>query len=361
MSETAGLYIHIPFCRRKCVYCDFYSLSAVNLTDEYVKAVIRNIKAKEKRYDTVYFGGGTPTLLSAQQIYDILSAADIEKNAEITAEANPDSAVLSKLMGMRSAGVNRLSLGVQSFCGRELSALGRLHSCEQALSAFGNARRAGFENISLDLMLGIPYQTKKSLEKTLSQAAELYPDHISAYMLKIEEGTPLWEDRELQSNCADSDTLADMYLQTADTLEKYGYHQYEISNFCRSGYECRHNLKYWRCEDYIGIGAAAHSFADRKRFAVPADINRFINSGLQPEEITDDSPCSPAEKMMLRLRLTEGYPLSEAGEASGKLIRLCAPLEKAGFLSVEKGNIRLTPNGFLVSNEIICRLTCCFD
>lgn len=358
MNDPIGLYIHVPFCRRKCAYCDFYSLAASeDIIECYVKAVIRNIKAQSRRYDTVYFGGGTPTLLSAEQVFRILSAADIAEGAEISAEANPDSADTEKLSGFRSAGIDRLSVGVQSFDGRELAALGRLHSPAQAENAVKNARRAGFENISLDIMLGIPYQTAETLSETLKRTAELSPEHISAYMLKLEEGTPLAEDPDLINKAADSDTLADLYLQTVNSLEGFGYGQYEISNFSKKGFECRHNLKYWRCEDYIGIGAAAHSCADGKRFAVPRDMVGFIDNERQPVIILDDDPCTTEEKMMLSLRLAEGFPISEAGENSERILKAAKPLEANGFLTIGNGSISLTAKGFLVSNEIICRLT----
>lgn len=356
--SNIGLYIHVPFCRRKCAYCDFYSLSGCeDIIPDHVNAVIRNIKAQGRRYDTVYFGGGTPSLLSGAQIYDILNAADIANGAEISAECNPDSADAGKLSELRAAGINRLSVGIQSFDDRELAALGRLHSASQAENAIKNARKAGFENISADLMLGIPYQSIGSLRRNIRLLSELEATHVSAYMLKIEENTPLAADRELISAAADGDEAADFYLEAVSLLEKAGFYQYEISNFSRKGFECRHNLKYWRCEDYIGIGPSAHSCADGKRSFVPNDLTDFIGRDVQKTVVTDDMPCTASEKIMLALRLTEGLELSDTGENADRILRAAMPLAEHGFLTLNGGRLALTVKGFLVSNEIICRLT----
>ena len=235
----------MPFCRRKCLYCDFYSQTDLSLTDSYVKAVVRNIRAANITADTVYFGGGTPSLLSGAQIYDILSAADISADAEISAECNPDSATLQLMRDFRAAGINRLSIGIQSFNDDELKMMGRLHNSRQAAEAIQNAQKAGFENISADLMLGLPYQTEETVRDNIRKLAELNVTHISAYMLKIEENTPLAGCPELVSAAADDDKSADIYLMAVDMLAENGFGQYEISNFAKAGYECRHNLKYW--------------------------------------------------------------------------------------------------------------------
>lgn len=356
--SNCGLYIHVPFCRRKCAYCDFYSLSgSEDIIPRYVSAVIRNIKAQGRRYDTVYFGGGTPSLLSGRQVYDILNAADIQNNAEISAECNPDSADIHKLTELRSAGIDRISVGVQSFDDMELSALGRLHGSEQAENALKNAKKAGFENISADLMLGIPYQDIASLRKSIERLSGLDVTHVSAYMLKLEEGTPLADNSALIEKTADGDEMADLYLETVRLLTDAGYDQYEISNFGKRDFECRHNLKYWRCEDYIGIGPSAHSCADGRRFAVPSDLNDFISRDVQQIIVTDDDPCTPAERLMLALRLTEGVSLADYCENADKLLKAAKPLEAHGFVTLHGGRLALTVKGFLVSNEIICRLT----
>ena len=353
---SKGLYIHVPFCRRKCVYCDFYSLSGrEGMIDAYVNAVIRNIKAYGGRYDTVYFGGGTPSLLSPEHIYSILSSADIEMGAEISAECNPDSVTAEKLSAYRRAGINRISVGIQSFDDSELGMLGRLHDGQQAKAALKAAAMAGFENISADLMLGLPYQKAATIENNIRSLAELCVTHISAYMLKIEYGTPLADNETLSRAAADSDAMADHYENAVSLMEGLGYHQYEISNFAPEGYECRHNLKYWRCEDYLGIGPSAHSCMDGKRFAVPSDIDSFMTAHVMHTEITDDEPCSEEERMMLALRLSEGYDLSSCKSAA-LLLKAAAPMEKHGLLTISENRIALTSKGFLVSNEIICRL-----
>lgn len=358
MNDPIGLYIHVPFCRRKCVYCDFYSLAGKDdIIDDYINAVIRNIRIAGGRFDTVYFGGGTPSLLSGRQISDILSAADITDGAEISAEINPDSADIRKLKDFKSAGINRISIGIQSLDDKELSILGRLHNSEQAVNAISAAQNADFENISADLMLGLPYQRTETVIRNIRRLSELGIKHISAYMLKIESGTPLSESTELISNIADDELSADMYLEAVSCFEKNGFKQYEISNFSKEGCECRHNLKYWRCEDYLGIGPSAHSCAGGKRFAVPKDIYGFINSEKQEEGITDDAPCGLSERLMLALRLSEGFLLSQAGEYADRLKNAAVPMEKHRLLKISDGRIMLTPTGYLVSNEIICRLS----
>ncbi|MBQ8568666.1 MAG: radical SAM family heme chaperone HemW [Oscillospiraceae bacterium] len=352
-----GLYIHVPFCIKKCRYCDFYSLEySPETVDGYIDAVIRNIKKYSEKYDTVYFGGGTPSLLSPDQIFSVLSAADISQNAEISMECNPKTADIKKFSDLRAAGINRLSVGIQSFNDRELSAAGRIHSSADAISAIKEAYSAGIENISADIMLGLPYQTESTLSDTLKTAVSLPLEHISAYMLKVEESTPLAHDGQLLSNIADEDMLADMYLMTNAVLEAHGFMRYEISNFAQKGYECAHNLKYWHCEDYLGIGPSAHSCYNGKRFAVPKSLSDFITSEHQTEDMTDHDPCTENEKIMLGLRLREGISVQSYSEPE-KLLKRAAPLEKGGFITINDGIISLTAEGCLVSNEIICRLT----
>lgn len=347
-----GLYIHVPFCKRKCAYCDFYSQTDAAPAEAYVRAVIRNIKHYNEKYDTVYFGGGTPSLLSPEMTGGILDAADIEAGAEITAECNPDSAEKNRLSGFRSAGINRLSVGIQSFDDRELAALGRLHNSAQAVQALKNAVSAGFDNISADLMLGIPFQTPHSLKKNITMLVSLGVTHISAYMLKIEEGTPLFSDKDMINRCADDDLTAELYGIAAEEMKKEGFYRYEISNFSKKDRECCHNLKYWRCGDYIGIGPSAHSCAYGKRFAVKSDLNGFIADNVQKTYVTEEEPYSEEERLMLSLRLSEGYDTG----GSLKMLNAAKPLEKGGFLTVSDGRIRLTDKGVTVSNEIICRL-----
>ncbi|MDE7295503.1 MAG: radical SAM family heme chaperone HemW [Oscillospiraceae bacterium] len=352
-----GLYIHIPFCQRKCRYCDFFSVTDLTLAEDYIKALIRNIKAYGETFNTVYFGGGTPSLLTAGQIYDILSAANITTNAEISMECNPNSADKKYLSELRTTEVNRLSFGIQSLNDNELHALGRLHNSAEAIAAVQNAHAAGFENISADLMLATPGQTMNSLNDTIERLCQLPLTHISAYMLKIETGTPLAADEKLLQTLPDDDEEAEMYLLTVNLLKEKGFAQYEISNFAKAEHECRHNLKYWHCEEYLGIGTGAHSYLNGVRFEVPKNMEDFLKSERQQEVITDSVPGSLSERLMLALRLSEGFPISEAEEYANKLISAAAPMEKAGLLKISEDRIALTPEGFLVSNEIILRLT----
>jgi len=407
-NKSVGLYIHIPFCRRKCLYCDFYSVALQDgMAEEYTAAVKRNIAAYGGVYDTVYFGGGTPILL-AEYLGEMLSAADIVQGAEITAECNPCEMDERTLAVMRESGINRISVGVQSFNDGELTALGRRHDAKTAIRAIENARAAGFDNISLDLMLGIPQQTADSLGETLRIAIELPVTHISAYMLKVEENTPFGRNTP---SLPDEDETADMYLQTVDTLNRAGLMQYEISNFAKRGCESRHNLKYWhrlapqtahfpdgqcgrlapqaahfpdgqcdrlapqtahfpdgqcdrlasqaayfpdgQCdsEEYIGIGPAAHSFYGGRRFAVARDLDDFLHSPVQRELTTDEAPDEYSERVMLGLRLTEGIP-----EELWKPLEAALKRVPKNYYRIENGRLSLTAEGFLLSNEIIALL-----
>ena len=261
-----GLYIHIPFCRQKCAYCDFYSLpSREDKMDAYTDALIRHIRevaprTESHRVDTVYFGGGTPSYLGAERLRGILRAVmkgcPVTRDAEITLEANPDSACdIKALRTLRRAGFNRLSLGVQSADDGLLRAIGRIHTFAQVQQSVTAARKAGFRNISMDLIYGLPGQTMQQWEDTLSAVIALAPEHISCYGLKLEPGTPLYE-RRLEETFPDDDAQADMYLYAVTALEQNGYGQYEISNFAKPGYESRHNLKYWRMQEYAGFHLA---------------------------------------------------------------------------------------------------------
>ncbi len=355
---SKGLYIHIPFCVKKCPYCDFYSVTDLSLAEKYTEAVIRNIRGKGICADTVYFGGGTPSLLSAEQIYRMISSAEIENGAEITMECNPNTVDPRYLSDILSAGVNRISFGVQSLDDRELKALGRIHSAEAAVNAVTEAYKAGFRNISADLMLGTAYQTAASLKNTIEALVSLPVNHVSAYMLKIEEGTPYGKSDKILSLLPDENEVADMYLETVSLLGRHGFRQYEISNFAAENTECRHNLKYWRCQEYYGIGPSAHSYIGGVRRACPESAERFISLELQEEYITEENGGSFEEKAMLSLRLTdEGLDLASVdGSRRDEILRRAAPLISAGFLRRTENRITLTPSGCLVSNEIICRL-----
>jgi oxygen-independent coproporphyrinogen-3 oxidase len=343
--KKIGLYVHIPFCVRKCGYCDFYSITDLSLIEEYTKAIIRNIKGGQ--YDTVYFGGGTPSLLTPSQIGRIIEAASPEKNAEITIECNPQSADNGFLRELRDTGVNRLSIGVQSFDDNTLKKLGRLHDAKTAVQTVFAAEKAGFDNISIDLMLGV-----SDAKPDFATVKMLPIKHISAYILKIEDNTPFGIDKSL--SFPDEDKVCDSYLETVSTLSKLGFGQYEISNFAKAEYECKHNLKYWNCDEYLGIGPAAHSYLNGKRFAVPRDIKSFINSPLQPTYITDDNPGGIEERLMLGLRLMKGI---ETDKYPG-IIKRAEPFIKAGMLTLNAGRLSLTPAGALISNSIIADLLC---
>ena len=348
MNKPRGLYIHVPFCLTKCPYCDFYSVPFSHKTArEYANAVIRNLSRYDEPFRTVYFGGGTPILL-APYIGDILRSIRVESGAEVTAEANPCLCSPKTLEQLRSAGVNRLSIGVQSLNGGELSALGRRHSALQAEQAVLTAKSAGFDNISADIMLAIPKQTEASLSETTARLAELPLTHISAYLLKIEPRTPFGK---TPPETPDEDETAALYLSAVKQLGALGFTQYEISNFAKAGFESRHNLIYWRREEYLGIGPAAHSFYNGKRFAVPRDIRRFIESPAQTEEITDDCPDETEERVMLGLRLSEGIP-EELWKPLESRLRF-VPRE---YYTIKNGRLALTAQGFLLSNEIIALL-----
>ena len=354
MMSNIGLYIHVPFCLSKCPYCDFYSVRfSREKARSYADAVIRNIKHYGERYDTVYFGGGTPILLYGH-IGKILDAADISGGAEITVEANPCMAEPHILEALRNAGVNRLSFGVQSMQPQELSFLGRRHTVSQAENAFINARNAGFSNISADMMIGLAAQSENSITDTAQRLAELGAEHISAYILKIEENTPF---ASQNIELPDEDKTAELYLHTVNTLAALGYEQYEISNFAKPDFRSRHNLKYWRCEEYIGIGASAHSYFGGKRFCVKPDIDGFIAAPIQQTAVTDDKAGSWEEYAMLKLRLTEGLTFTEA-EEFGKAdeLRKKAKMLPAELINTYDDRVSLTAKGFLVSNTVIGEL-----
>ena len=348
MRAMTGLYIHVPFCRKKCPYCDFYSVGyREELAAEYAEAVKRNLRYYSGRYDTVYFGGGTPILL-AEHIPDILSEVRIERGAEITVECNPVEMSEETLRLLYDCGVNRLSVGVQSAVDGELRALGRSHTFGQAREAILAANRIGFCDISVDLMLGTPQQDLSSLTYTVSQLRELPITHVSAYMLKIEPNTVFGKKPPV---LPDEDETASLYLSAVNMLRSIGFDQYEISSFARGGMTSRHNLKYWRREEYLGIGAAAHSFYKGRRFAVSRDLREFIASERQLEVTTDENINETEERIMLGLRLTEGIP-----EELWRRVESALPLIPKQYYRIDNERLSLTAEGFLVSNGIISTL-----
>ena len=350
-----GLYIHVPFCLSKCPYCDFYSIKYNKDTaDNYADAVIRNIRHYGDEYDTVYFGGGTPFLLW-KKICEMLDFADITEDAEITVEANPCTVDAKSLAALRKAGVNRISFGVQSLNDNELKALGRRHDANTAVNAVKAAKEQGFDNISADIMLGTPGQTAESVMLTIQQLSMLPVTHISAYMLKIEESTPF---ATAKLELPGEEAVCSMYLKATELLNNLGFNQYEISNYAKEGFCCRHNLKYWNCEEYLGIGPAAHSYYNGKRFFVERDLNSFIADEYQQTFIEEDAPGSHEEYAMLRLRLTEGLSLSEYEALGGDVYTMKRTLKQIPdeYISIDGDTVSLTPKGFLVSNMIIGRL-----
>ena len=363
-TEPLGLYVHIPFCASKCGYCDFYSITNRAGRHAYTDTLVQEILSYQGRgytADTLFLGGGTPSLMEAEELVRILSACreafSLDMEGEITLEANPDSVSLGYLRELRQAGFNRVSFGAQSIVDRELKALGRRHDAARIRQAMEWAKEAGFARRSLDVMVGIPYQTSASLSRTLEEFAGMGPDHISAYLLKIEEGTPFAR-QNAQRLCPDEDKTADLYLQTVEQLASLGYAQYEISNFAKPGGQSRHNLKYWHCQEYLGFGPSAHSYWEGRRFFHPRGLSEYLEAG--GKNYRQDGPGgSPEEKLMLGLRLAEGISLSGLGfspEDTGRIVSAARPFQKAGLLEIRGDRMRLNPEGFLVSNSILAEL-----
>lgn len=373
VSSPLGMYIHIPFCVSKCLYCDFYSLPHAEFQmDRYAAALDRHLRDTASQcggnhLDTIYFGGGTPSYFGGKRLAALLKSIRrlyrVDAQAEISLEANPDSAWdWRELQYIRRAGFNRISLGVQSWNNQELKRVGRAHTVGQAEDAVAAARKAGFRNLSLDLIYGLPGQTMDTWKASLEKAASLEPEHLSGYGLKVEEGTPLFQ-RQKFMDMPDDDLQADMYLYMVDYLAQRGWQQYEISNFARPGFASRHNLKYWRLEEYIGFGPGAHSDVGGVRYAYDRNLDEYCRrveeSGTPPLSESEEipPPCRDMEYLMLGLRTTQGI----SREEFDRRYRLpFAPIAAAlepycanGYAVTENGWWRLTPKGFLVSNRII--------
>ena len=370
-KPTLGLYIHIPFCKAKCAYCDFYSLAhSEEKMDAYTAALLRHLeevapRAAGMQVDTVYFGGGTPSYLGAARLCRILQTVlrryDVARDAEITLEANPASAGdWKELRRLRRAGFTRLSLGVQSTDDALLRRIGRVHTYEQVQQAVKAARQAKFTNLSLDLIYGLPGQTMEDWQRTLADAVALGPEHLSCYGLKLEEGTPLWQQRQTLT-LPDDDAQADMYLYTVAALGEMGYEQYEISNFAKPGKASRHNLKYWNMEEYAGFGPGAHSDFGGVRYGYVRDIDSYIAGKLVLSESENDSTLArDYEYVMLSLRTAAGIDRQTFEKRYRQRFQpmetLFEQYEKAGLALPTEGGWRLTPKGFLVSNSIIAAL-----
>ena len=358
-----GLYIHIPFCVSKCNYCDFYSGAySSDLFEKYVDAVIRELENyKGIKVSTLYLGGGTPTVLGERNLKKLLEQvfATFEISGEATLEANPADDLYDVFKTAKSLGINRISLGVQSAVESELKTLGRRHSAADVIKTVEDINKVGIDNYSLDLMLGIPDQTTKTLQKSVEFLVSLNPKHISAYLLKIEEGTPFFK-MQNSLNLPDGDQAAELYLKAVDLLEENGFSQYEVSNFAKAGFEAKHNLKYWNCEEYIGIGPSAHGFLDGKRYYYERDLNGFIDN---PTPVFDDDGGGFCEYIMLKLRLAKGLKFKDFEKRYFKLPKeffaKAETFQKLGLVNLTEENLSLTKNGFLVSNTIISELLNC--
>ena len=363
------LYVHIPFCVRKCQYCDFLSGPSDEETkDRYIEALLKEIRAVEHTEDyeivSVFIGGGTPSALKAEAIASIMRTLQEQfffcEDAEVTIEANPGTVDLEKLTIYRNVGINRLSLGLQSTDAEELKLLGRIHSYEEFLKSYEWAREAGFSNINIDLMFAIPGQTGEAWRQHLYQVAELNPEHISAYSLIIEEGTPF---AEQNLDLPDEDTEYQMYEDTAEILERYGYRQYEISNYAKQGYMCRHNAGYWQRREYLGFGLGASSLYRGMRFSNTRRMQEYLKESRNPDQIRKDvTVLSRNERieefMFLGLRMTEG--ISEKKFEENFDVRLMdvygdilQKYEETGFMEHIETKWRLTRKGIHVSNHIL--------
>ena len=353
-----GIYIHIPFCASKCPYCDFYSL----VSDEALRESYKNklIKAIEScpfilHADTVYFGGGTPNLMGEKFLLEILDAAykkfNLSSGSEITLEANPSFQDLDMFQNLKKGGFTRISFGVQSSSNDTLKILGRRHNFQEAASAVYSAEKAGFQHISVDLMMSVPSQTEQQLLKDIDNFSSLPVDHISSYLLKLEPGTPFYK----RYPDTDEDFAADSYLLAVKALEEKGFHQYEISNFAKNREAMsRHNLKYWLLDDYLGIGPSAHSLIKNRRFYFDRDLKGFLSSENVWENTKFESVGNTEEeKIMLNLRLTDGLDLKTLKKDTSHLKKKCEEFAKIKMGKLEGDIFSLTPQGFLLSNYII--------
>ena len=383
-SPGIGLYLHIPFCTAKCGYCDFNSYAGhEHMIPSYAGTIVKDAKlwteaVRGRAIETVFFGGGTPSLNPVEEMAAILSGLrdtfDFAPNAEISMEANPGSLSADYLRGMRAIGLNRLSIGVQSFDDEELVMLDRVHTADEARQAFAAARAAGFDNVNLDFIYGLPEQPLAAWQRTLEQALALAPEHLSLYALTVEDGTPLARDvKRGRVPAPDADMQAEHYEWTEQRLARAGYEHYEISNWARPGRQCRHNLVYWQNHEYLGLGAGAHSFLNGVRFSTVLLPNRYVelvdesvaagDGSLRhvhgAEEITPE--LSIADTLILGLRLNDGIDLAAFASRYGRGLddvhgALIAEFTGYGLLERTATHLRLTPRGRLLSNELFQRL-----
>ena len=367
-NQLFGVYLHIPFCLRKCYYCDFVSYPAKrNQEGEYIKALICEMKQYHgKRVDTVYLGGGTPSLLCEESLEKLFSALssefDIADGAEITMEVNPATVDRDKLAFCRRLGINRLSIGVQSLSQAELDQLGRLHSPEEAVSVIKMAKSEGFYNLSADIIYGAAGQSRESLLHTVSGLCSLNAlTHISCYALRCEEGTVFGTRQKAGEQIeADGDECADQYQLLCSALAQFGLERYEISNFCKKGFSSRHNMKYWNCDPYIGLGAAAHSCMDGRRFYHTASLEDYMGN---PERVEVEETLTDwdrkAEFVIMGLRLQDGFSEKEYERRFGSSFAEDFPsqterFEKNGLLLHRHGRYSLADSSMFISNSILC-------
>ncbi len=370
MKEPLGIYIHVPFCASKCAYCDFYSFSGEKKEiARYVERLISEIRRwggalSAPPIDTLYFGGGTPSILSSGQIkaiIDVVKESFSLINPEITLEANPADQTKAFWQSVAEAGVNRVSLGVQSAVEEELHLLSRRHRNVDVIHTVAAVRAAGISNISFDLMLGIPSQTEESLMRSLDFSLSFSPCHISTYLLSLEKGTPLFE-RQAELDIPTPDTAADLYLAASKRLKQEGYQRYEISNFAIPGFASRHNTKYWLGEEYLGFGPSAHSFLRGKRFYYPREFESYLQ---QPTVVEDGSGGDLAETVLLRLRLADGlsrsqlvnrFPTEFPEDGWQRLWQKAAVFQAHGLVTRRGDTVALTDAGAVVSNAVIAAL-----
>ncbi len=362
-KKPLELYIHIPFCIRKCAYCDFLSApAALEVQEAYVGQLLQEIAASKKLSEdyeavTVFFGGGTPGILKGELLCSILRALrdrfSVREDAEITVEANPGTVNRDKLVQYREAGVNRISLGLQSADNQELKLLGRIHTWEQFLESFQLARETGFRNINVDLMSALPGQTTESVHRTLERVLALSPEHISAYSLILEEGTPFYKRYEGHPELLPSEEEErQMYYDTRDRLCACGYEHYEISNFAKPGYTCRHNLGYWERRDYKGFGLGAASLLENVRYTNQTDLTEYLKGNFAGTEDPLTEQAVREEYFFLGLRKMEGV---EPGRYREHYEERIQRLQAQQLLEEKDGRIRLTERGTDVSNYVMAQ------
>ena len=376
-DRSLGIYVHIPFCIRKCNYCDFCSFpSGDEEKSAYVSALTKNIhelsdKFSDRIVDSIFFGGGTPTCLNADQLCSILETIkchyNVDPDAEITTECNPATADYTYMASLKSGGFNRLSLGVQSANDNELKLLGRLHNFSDFEKTYNSAIRSGFSNINLDIMFGIPDQTEASFENTLRKIISLSPTHISAYSLKIEPNTRFYKERA-SLTLPGEDSEYNMYKQAYDILGQNGYGHYEISNYAMAGFESKHNLKYWNCDDYIGFGISAHSCIGRNRYSTISSIDAYIGSILQnnySDIYSLEESLSPEsfseEYIMMRMRLRDGLSKDEyyqkfSHPLNKKYIDRMSRFIKSGHIINSDNRYCFSLDGMYISNYILSEI-----